>query len=175
MPPEIDITLPINGYEKIDQSLSDHDQNIIRIKKYLLILLFIQLFVCIVTFGVGSSAILFGNSADISNGIRLLILGIVLTLYYIFGLVVTYKQHRIGLLIFASIGVILCIAICIFFGYIILVIRALTVAFNATSQAYSIIVLFGIFFVVMASAMIMSVKFSFNLAKLIKTNQYSTA
>ncbi|CAF0896393.1 unnamed protein product [Rotaria sp. Silwood1] len=139
MPPQIDNTLPLDGDEKIDQPLSDNDQNIIRIKKYLLMLLFIQWIVCVVTFGVGLFSALAENSANISNTIQLLILGIVISIYYLFGLVATYKQHEIGLLIFASIGVIFFIAIFILFGYIILVITALTVAFQVTNQAYIVV------------------------------------
>ncbi|CAF2377605.1 unnamed protein product [Rotaria sp. Silwood2] len=174
MPPQTEKTMPLDEYEKIDQSLSDENQNIVRIKKYLLILLLIQSFVCVVTFGVGFSSVLVKNSANISNGIRLLIPGISLTIYYIFGLAATYKQHRIGLLIFASIGVFLLIAACILFVYVTLVIMAVTLAYGVTSQGYAAIVFFGFFFAFMAFVMIMSLKFSFTLAKLIKANEYST-
>ncbi|CAF3513832.1 unnamed protein product [Rotaria sp. Silwood1] len=90
--------------EKLDQSSPDHIQNIIRIKNYLLILLVIQWFTCIVTFVFGSYAILVSNSNNVSVESKFLVLVMTLVIYYIFGLVITYQQHRIGLLIVVCIS-----------------------------------------------------------------------
>ncbi|CAF1096642.1 unnamed protein product [Rotaria sordida] len=119
MPSEIDKTSQIFENEKIDQSLLYYHQKIVPIKKHLLILLFIQWFTCVVILGVESYLVFIGNAVDISSGIQSLIPIFALTIYYLCGFIVTYEQHRIGLLIFASIGVIIFILICVWFGYII--------------------------------------------------------
>ncbi|CAF3626336.1 unnamed protein product [Rotaria sp. Silwood1] len=174
MPSETDKISPLDVNEKITQSLLYHNLKIVPIKKYLLILLTIQWLTCIFILGVGSYSVFIRNAVDISSGIQSLIPILFLAIYYVFGLVVTYQEHQIGLLIFTSIGVIIFIAICIWFGYIMLVITALTVGFGVTNQAYAVLAVFGILFVVVIFFMVTSLKFSYNLAKLISTNQYST-
>ncbi|CAF1222965.1 unnamed protein product [Rotaria sordida] len=64
----------------------------------------------------GKVAIFIENAVDISSGIQSLIPIFTLTIYYLCGFIVTYEQHRIGLLIFASIGVIIFIVYMKMFG-----------------------------------------------------------
>ncbi|CAF1284572.1 unnamed protein product [Rotaria sp. Silwood1] len=151
---DTDKTLPMVEKEKLDQSSPDHIQNIIRIKNYLLILLVIQWFTCIVTFVFGSYAILVSNSNNVSVESKFLVLVMTLVIYYIFGLVITYQQHRIGLLIFASLGVIIFIVICILFGYIILAIIAISAVFGINGQPYALIIVLWIVFVMVAFVMV---------------------
>ncbi|CAF4188395.1 unnamed protein product, partial [Adineta steineri] len=110
---------------------------------------------------------------DISNDIKSLIPVIALTLYYTFGLLVAYKQYRTGLFIFAIIGVILFIAISILLIYIILAITVLGFG-NNTNQVYEYIIFIVIFFILMTIVAILSLKLSFDLVKLLKTNEYTT-
>ncbi|CAF1415140.1 unnamed protein product [Adineta steineri] len=174
MPPQIDKTLSLDQSYNTKQSFTDlNEQNGFNIRKFLLILLFAQWFICIVTLAVGIYAIYIANTVDISNDIKSLIPVIALTLYYTFGLLVAYKQYRTGLFIFAIIGVILFIAISILLIYIILAITVLGFG-NNTNQVYEYIIFIVIFFILMTIVAILSLKLSFDLVKLLKTNEYTT-
>ncbi|CAF3037279.1 unnamed protein product [Rotaria socialis] len=175
MPPATNKTLPLDENAQIEQkTLTDDNENIVRVKKYLIILIAIQLFLCVVTLGFESYSIIgqVSMGTSYSYGAESLVTVIALTIFYIFGLIVTYKQNRIGLIILASIEIILLIGMCLMFGYIILVITALLIAFGSTGQGYGVVIFFGIVIAVMAFVMIITVKLSFNLAKLIDKNQY---
>ncbi|CAF1022333.1 unnamed protein product [Rotaria magnacalcarata] len=170
-----DKTLTLDENAQIEQKpLTDDNENIVHVKKYLIILIAIQLFVCVVILGFGSYSMIVHDSTgnSYSYGIELPVPVIALTIYYIFGLIVTYKQNHIGLIIFASIEVILLMGMCLLFGYILLVITALTIDFDITGRACGLIIFFGIVVAMKAFVMIITVKFSFNLAKLIDKNQY---
>ncbi|CAF0969135.1 unnamed protein product [Rotaria sordida] len=168
MSPEKDQILSANENEKLDQSLSDNNHNIVCIKKNL----FTKLCICIFILVLGSYLVLVENKTDNSGGLVSLVPVIAVVIYYLFGLVVAYKQHRFGLLIFALIGVILFIGLRIFIDYIILTIIVLSAALGFINHDHGNIVVFGILIVVVLFIMIVSLKFYLNLTKLIKTNQY---
>lgn len=118
MPPQIDKIKSVDEDENIVQSVPvDQNENIFNVRKYLLSLLFLQWVNSIDTFyfeknlyltmqlvfaiilGFGIYSVSTGNATNISSGIESLLPIIVLIIYYTFGLLVTYKQHRVGLLI----------------------------------------------------------------------------
>ncbi|UJR10694.1 hypothetical protein I4U23_014888 [Adineta vaga] len=113
------------------------------------------------------------NLPNYKHEIQSLIPIIVMTFYYAFGLSVAYTQYRVGLIIFASIGMVLFVVVSLIFSYLILAITALGVGFGATNQSYELITFIIIIFAVMATIAILTLKLSFELAKFIKTYTYS--
>ncbi|CAF0945375.1 unnamed protein product [Adineta ricciae] len=175
MPSEPDKISSLDQTESNESSLpsSNDNQRVNTTQKYLLIILFLQWFVCSVILGAGIHSVFYDESVNNTHDVQSLMPMLVMTFYYTFGLSVAYTQYRVGLIIFASIGILIFVIVSFFFGYIVLAITALNIGFGTANQIYEVMIFIVLLFTIVATVAILTLKWSFDLAKSIGTYDYS--